>query len=147
MSEPCNQEARLKRIETMQTGFGNIIRELRGVLLPDELHPDNGLINQVRYMKDSIKEQAENTAELSATVKVLTEAVGELKTVISGINKYMEANEKFRIETQTATKIKAENDKAMLDLKDKNAKTLQWVAYTSIVVILFLLGYILIKPT
>jgi len=147
----CIQGERLDRLEDMQTNQMQVIKELnqtiRDALFSTELHPDNGLINQMKNMKETLKKQDEDMVRLDFTVKELTQAVKDLRTVISGITTYMEDINKFKIATETAQKVEKETLVRELAAKEKSQKTLQWVVGTSVVVILSLLGYIIARPS
>jgi len=146
----CQQEERIKGLETSQDKAWEAIKELSSnvsdVLFPSKLHPDNGIINQIKYMKDSLQKQSQDMSDLGITVKELTGAVTDLRTVVSGFKRYMEDMAEFKIKTETAIRLKETNDDRAEKLREKHQRTLQWVIGTAVVVILSLLTYIIAKP-
>lgn len=106
MQHDCTQAERLKRIETMQDGFTSMAKELRSALLPDEFHPDNGLINQVKRIQENLREISHDMTQFNNTATALAESVGELSESISGIMQFQSEFTVFKIQTETAVRMK-----------------------------------------
>jgi hypothetical protein len=59
----CPQDERIERIERMQYGTTEMIKELsqkfHDAMFPSELHPSNGMINQVSELRKDINDVKE----------------------------------------------------------------------------------------
>ena len=145
----CAQTENIKEMRehmaSMQTGFGRIVEDLHAeiqrqnkmfmeVLLPSDLHPNNGLINKVDHQGGVIKDMVNTFGEFRGTVNNLTSTVESLRVAISALDKNQDEMNDFIVESRTA-----------MSVKDKYRTRLQWIVTTLVGVIGVLLTIIITK--